>query len=402
MGPAQCRVCLFLIIERKQNNMRKGNSELILTTIDGLYEWVNSGAQQNITLDTTGLLLGSSKAILLQLSLVGSNHAVLAETALGPDVAGDLLNSINDNGNFMRHYRGWDQGNVYDSVRLQLADDVAISKFYEHVASPSGLNYSIAGVIMRERNSCIVVCYYRSLQDQPFCDDDLKNLTALLPHWHRAISIKNRLNRLDRQTEATHRILDHAPFSILLVDSAAYVLYQNYMANVGNRSGDGLTVRDGQLRFGNPATRKEFMRLLSSVDQLREEAPAASPVMMAVERPSGSKPYQLMILPVQKATEAGLAIGPTYAIFIYDPTVNLPVDANSLRTLEGLTLAEANLCESLYQTKNLGETANQLEVSISTAKTHLLNTFRKLEINSQSELMKYLAHMPKLSRETRH
>jgi len=34
--------------------------------------------------------------------------------------------------------------------------------------------------------------------------------------------------------------------------------------------------------------------------------------------------------------------------------------------------------------------------------THLLNTFRKLGINSQSELMKYLAYMPKISRDTWH
>jgi DNA-binding CsgD family transcriptional regulator len=215
------------------------------------------------------------------------------------------------------------------------------------------------------------------------------------------LGIKNSLNRLDRQSRATHRILDHAPFAIMLVDSAAYVMYRNYMAKVASRNNDGLCVNEGRLWFSGRDTRKKFMRLLRSADRIRQ-TDSGSPIMMAVERPSGSKPYQLMILPVQAAAEAGLATGPTYAVFIYDPTVNLPVDANSLCALEGLTMAEANLCESLYRTKNLGETASQLEVSMSTAKTHLLNTFRKLGINSQSELMKYLAHMPKISRETWH
>jgi DNA-binding CsgD family transcriptional regulator len=382
--------------------MQKTNSGLMLRTIDGLYEWVNSGATQNSLMETTGLLVGSPKAILLQLSLIGQNHIVIAETGLGSDVAGELLKSVNENGNFVAHYHGWDQGNVYDSARLQMANEFASSDYFERVVLPNELNYSIAGVIARERTSCIVVCYYRGLNDQPFVEDDLKSLTVLLPHWRRAISIKNRLNELDQHSQATHRILDHAPFSIMLVDSAAYVLYQNYMASIGSRNEDGLTVRDGRLRFADLETRKEFMQLLRSADDARKDEAVASPIMMAVERPSGSKPFQLMILPVQSAAETGLATGPTYAIFIYDPTINLPVDANSLCVLEGLTLAEANLCESLYRTKNLGETADQLEVSISTAKTHLLNTFRKLEINSQSELMKYLAHMPKISRETRH
>ena len=382
--------------------MQKTDSGLMLRTIEGLYEWVNSDATQNDVLQVTGLLVDSPKAVLLQLPLVGNSHIVVAETGLGPDVADILLGAINENGNFLAHYRGWDQGNVYDSARLQLDDEFSSSDYSENIVLPNDLNYSIAGVVARERTSCIVVCYYRSLNDQPFTDNELQNLIALLPHWRRAIKIKNRLNQLDMHSQATHRILDHAPFSIMLVDSAAYVLYRNYMANIGSRNEDGLALRDGRLRFGNLETRKEFMRLLRSADDAREDEAVASPIMMAVERPSGSKSYQLMILPVQSAAETGLATGPTYAVFIYDPMINLPVDANSLCALEGLTLAEANLCESLYRTKNLGKTADQLDVSISTAKTHLLNTFRKLEINSQSELMKYLAHMPKISRETRH
>jgi DNA-binding CsgD family transcriptional regulator len=382
--------------------MQTSDSDLMLKTVDGIYEWVNSGTTQNSILEATGLLVGSSKAAVLQLSLVGQNNIVVAETGLGAGLADALMGSVNETGNYIAHYRGWDQGNVYDSARLQLTDELSVAENFERIILPNELKFSIAGVITRERTSCIVVCYYRGVNDHPFTDNDLQKLTALLPHWRRAINIKNRLNRLDRNSQATHRILDHAPFSIMLVDSAAYVLYQNYMAKVGSRNEDGITVRDGQMRFSKPENRKEFMRLLQSADTVREVEVAASPIMMAVDRPSGSKPYQLMILPVQSAAETGLATGPAYAVFIYDPTINLPVDANSLCALEGLTLAEANLCESLYRTKNLGETANQLEVSISTAKTHLLNTFRKLDINSQSELMKYLAHMPKISRETRH
>jgi DNA-binding CsgD family transcriptional regulator len=382
--------------------MPNTDSNLMLNAIDGIYAWVGSGARQDTIVAAAGSLLGSRKGVLLQLSLVGHEHTVIAETGLGADTVDKLLGSVDDCANFVAHYRGWDQGNVYDAARLQPIDESGLSGFYRSIVLPNELNYAIAGVIARERTSCIVVCYYRGPNDYAFTDDDLGALAGLLPHWRRAIAIKNSLNRIDRQSQATRRILDHAPFSILLVDAAAYVMYQNYMAKVGIRNDDGLSVHEGRLRFRSPETRKDFMALLQATDQAREAAASGSPIMMAIERPSGAKPYQLMILPVQSAAEAGLATGPTYGIFIYDPTVNLPVDANSLCALEGLTQAEANLCESLYRTKNLSETANQLEVSVSTAKTHLLNTFRKLEINSQSELMKYLAHMPKISRDTWH
>ena len=123
---------------------------------------------------------------------------------------------------------------------------------------------------------------------------------------------------------------------------------------------------------------------------------------MPVGRTASSKPYQLMVFSLRPEGEPAEQDSESYAVFIYDPSLRRPVDTGALRDLEGLTEAEARLCYSLYNTKSLSETAEQLDVSVSTAKTHLLNTFRKLGINSQAELMKYLAHMPKLSATSQH
>ena len=55
----------------------------------------------------------------------------------------------------------------------------------------------------------------------------------------------------------------------------------------------------------------------------------------------------------------------TFAVFAFDPDIRRPVDTHTLRKMDGLTEAEAKLCESLYDTKNLTETAEQLNVSSS-------------------------------------
>ncbi len=51
----------------------------------------------------------------------------------------------------------------------------------------------------------------------------------------------------------------------------------------------------------------------------------------------------------------------------------------------------------MYQRKSIADTAHELNISINTAKTHLAHIFRKIGINSQNELMDYLARLPKLA-----
>jgi DNA-binding CsgD family transcriptional regulator len=210
------------------------------------------------------------------------------------------------------------------------------------------------------------------------------------------MGLRNQLTQMDRHSQASHRILDHAPFSIMLMNSTREVLYANRWAKVINDRNDGLSLKHGRLSTATTDGTNRIRDMLESLSQPDRKA-NSPPELMAVERSSGEKPYQLMILPIQNAEEAGISTGPVYGVFVYDQKDRLPVDTSALKSLEGLTDSEAKLCESLYRTKSLAETAAQLQVSASTAKTHLLNTFRKLGINSQSELMRYLAHMPKLS-----
>ncbi len=57
---------------------------------------------------------------------------------------------------------------------------------------------------------------------------------------------------------------------------------------------------------------------------------------------------------------------------------------------DGLTDAEARVCDLLYKSRNLPEAAQTLGISINTAKTHLTRSFRKVGVTSQTELLRCL------------
>jgi DNA-binding CsgD family transcriptional regulator len=379
----------------------RNEQQHILKAIEHIYSWAEEGDALRATIASSADLLGADVACIFQLSLNTAEHTLIGSSVTHLDES-LLLASASMQGNWLGYCRGWDEDNIYDGERLQTEDDFLDSAFYKNFMQPLGLRYGLAGVVKREPASCIVLSCYRSNKSSPFGPRERELMQILLPHWRRTVQLRNKLDHVGRHSRAADRILDHAPFSIMMVDSTGRILYRNFMSQLNFQDRDGMSVGNNRIGFSDSSAKKQFINLLGEAGKLRELGETYKPVLMSVDRPSGRKPFQLMVLPVQESSEAGLATGPTFGVFIYDPTVNLPVDVDSLRNLEGLTTAEARLCQSLYVTKNLQVSADHLHISLSTAKTHLLNTFRKLKINSQPELMQYLAHMPKIASDNWH
>ena len=366
-------------------------------TLDQIYAWAESGDSSAAALRASRQLLRGDKAVLLQLSTIDANADILATSGADTEFAAALLKYRDSHNNFISHFRSWDQDNAYDSTRLTHANDLLSSDFYQAFMQPNNLHHAIAGVIKRDPSSCILLCVYRSISEQAFDQSDIVNLRELLPHWRRAAELRNRLTRLNQQADVAHCIMNHAPFAIMTVDRSGLVLYANHHAKVITQLNDGLRIKDGHLLASNAAnTRKLLTELARSALQ---QNPTTLPIPFPLERVSDAKPYQMIIMLIETTRKSDDEPDTMFGIFVYDQTHRLPVDSAALKSLEGLTDSEARLCESLYETKNLSESAEQLNVSLSTAKTHLLNTFRKLGINSQAELMRYLAHMPKMSGE---
>lgn len=85
------------------------------------------------------------------------------------------------------------------------------------------------------------------------------------------------------------------------------------------------------------------------------------------------------------------AVNPAAAIlYLCDPTIALDVSQSSLRKLFGLTRAEAALAELMALGHSLERAADQLCVSIHTARTHLKRILLKTDTGRQGELLRLL------------
>ena len=110
-------------------------------------------------------------------------------------------------------------------------------------------------------------------------------------------------------------------------------------------------------------------------------------------RPSGYRPYRIVVLPAGFESRAGAILK------IDDPELKPPEGAMAaLQSAYGLSAMETSLAEGLIAEQSLEEIAATRSVGRETIKTQLKSLFNKTGVNRQSSLVKLLATFPSSGR----
>ena len=162
----------------------------------------------------------------------------------------------------------------------------------------------------------------------------------------------------------------------------------NRAADAILQRGDGLLSRDG-LRA---ASRQETVKLrnaIAAAGTQRDSGIPKSETLVQVYRPSGSKPFEVLVfpLPSHNSLRNGDAAA---ALFITDPEEGAALDSRALHQLFGLTPAEIRLCIALVKGRSVEEYALEAGITSNTARTHVKRIYSKTGVRRQSELVRSL------------
>lgn len=281
-----------------------------------------------------------------------------------------------------------------DGIRTQ--KESASRECLLRVLDPQNRGPMLLGVIDDTPEASYIVCLFREADEKPFRSRDCVRLRSLLPHWRRALEIRRQLARLRLDADRTKAILDQAPFAILLAESDGRVFYSNRGASRLCGLDDGIGLMGSQLRLSRSQDRAALARALEGISDPTSPA-FGDQCILPVRRRSGKADFHLALMPISVAGNRSDPAPRQYIqIFIYDPAHREPLHGEALQSLHGLTDAETKVCELLYSNISLTEIGSLLNISVNTVKTHLARIFRKIDVNSQRELMQYLAQAPKV------
>jgi DNA-binding CsgD family transcriptional regulator len=111
---------------------------------------------------------------------------------------------------------------------------------------------------------------------------------------------------------------------------------------------------------------------------------------MSALRPSGKRPYAILVSPLSPGSFAITAVRPSVCVVVADPSRRHDIPTERLRDLYGLTPSEAQLAVKLACGDDLQSAAKSVGVGYATARTRLAAIFRKTDTKRQGELVKLL------------
>ncbi|MBF6395648.1 LuxR family transcriptional regulator [Nocardia cyriacigeorgica] len=211
-------------------------------------------------------------------------------------------------------------------------------------------------------------------------------LRVLVPHLGQALRNQSTLIELTRERAVALATLEKARYGIMIVTADAAVIFANSAAMDITGDSDGLAAdSSGRLRASPSANHARLSRLI------REAAdPDGSSGNVAITRPSGRRPLIVRVTPLDGMPGAPSPRPRAVLLLVVDPDHDLEPQPRALHDLYGLTEAETMVAMGVIRGDGLPAVADQLSVSLFTARTHLQHIFVKTGTHRQAELVRLL------------
>ncbi|MFT6583271.1 MAG: PAS domain S-box-containing protein [Alphaproteobacteria bacterium] len=227
------------------------------------------------------------------------------------------------------------------------------------------------------------------------------SLFSDMPHRiHAAIALimssENNLSATMRMdNEALWDAVNRLPLGVIILDGFGRPLNMNTEARSIFDQEDGLQIgRDGLhgLQNGEPVNLKDVVERADNWSGKKKKRPSGGAV--AIDRPSGDRPYTVVVTPLRTQARYFDSDRPAALAFISDPETAPAIKEEQLVALYGLTPAEARLAALLAKYLSLAESAEALSVSQHTVRTHIKRVFSKTLTERQSGLLRVLLSGP--------
>lgn len=263
------------------------------------------------------------------------------------------------------------------------------STYYNEMGRRIDQYYGQAGLMIRSSSTLAVIGAVRNRAAGPCGAWETALLRALMPHLARALRMHQQFARLDAQASALMESLDRLARGIVLLDGRGRVLRANQAAERMSGQSDGLCLSSRGLRAADAAESTALQRLILEAAQTASGNGLSSGGTMTISRPSLRRPWIAVISPHKGPLGEGLA-----AIMLIDPEENHVPGAAIISKLAGFTAAETRLAQMLASGLRLEDAADELGITMNTARTHTRRILDKTGLRRQTDLVLLLNKLP--------
>jgi DNA-binding CsgD family transcriptional regulator/PAS domain-containing protein len=286
------------------------------------------------------------------------------------------------------------KGGVCCEAELFSDDEVARDPLRQEFLRSWGIGAFAAQLVQPLPNFVVAFSVQRALACGHFEGRELATLELLGKHAARALLLSTHLAAARSVEGALAEALEHFQCGAIIVDRAMRILHANKAAEA--MIGNGLSIRDGQLSASAPGEQAGFRRFLLGALAKGANGHEAEP--MALSRPRGGKPLIVQAVPMsQRWADWRLPQGASALLLIVDPDAQGAPALEKALMLLGLTSSEARLAVRMGTGSSRREAADALGISIWTASDTIKRIYAKLDVSSQSALVRLLDRLASLT-----
>jgi len=265
------------------------------------------------------------------------------------------------------------------------------SEFYNDFFRPNNMHYSMG---LKIRLTSELPATYLSCQrpkaSGPFGEQEGLVYETLRPHLQRALSLHLKMTEMHSRQLGLEKAVDAFHHAVLGLNREGKVVFASREAEALLKSGDGVRVTNGELKAGGG---KQSILLQAAITEAVRGGFALPLVngSILVSRRAGP-PLQVTVVPhtMQMPGRETLAA----LVFLGDPKRRFPSKSALLRSMYGLSPAEARVADLLADGLTVEEIADRINVTVGTARFHIKRIFTKTGSRRQTELIKLMLALP--------
>ncbi|MCR4267429.1 hypothetical protein [Nitratireductor sp. ZSWI3] len=266
------------------------------------------------------------------------------------------------------------------------------AEFQADWAIPNHISDGIFARLTRDRGGAAWVCFAAPRRPAAFATPErLRLMRFLVPHLQRTVRVQAQLTQLGEARDRILEALEHVPHGVVLMARDGRVLFASSAAiGIFDRR-DGILFRAQQVQPQSARENAILQRLLGLASG--GSGGVRSGGCLTISRPSGRQPLVLHVLPLGEKQNGSADANASVLLLIIDPERQPDPRPSVLRQLYGLTAAETAVAARITRGDGLQSVADELAVSLSTARTQLQKVFEKTGTHRQAELVRLLLNI---------
>lgn len=264
--------------------------------------------------------------------------------------------------------------------------------FVENPADPLFRPHRIVGCLIAGQ-AIVLMVLQRDENERPWDDYDRSLLNHVFPAFRKSIRTKGNLSALKDNMDLANKVFDTYARAIITTSLDGGVMAANLMARDFSANGAAILLNDDQLRFRDIEVQREFEAQLVRVDHWPADrlAEFAWYKRLTTNGSDATMLLTMRIIEFDNWRRESSSFSRGVVLVISQSDVHFLPGELRLREFYQLTRAQARLANELLRTGNIEETAQALNISTHTARSHLRNIYGKLGVDNKAQMIRLLS-----------